>query len=72
MGLLDSTDKIVMANQPDIVVVDKWEKTAVMVNVAISSDSNIRRKKHETRRDSGSNITQEKHLGPLPTRAQSE
>lgn len=34
-------------NQPDIVVVDKQEKNAVVVDVAILSDGNIRKKKHE-------------------------
>ena len=36
-----------VANQPEIVVVDKQEKKAVMVDVAITSDSNIRKKEHE-------------------------
>ena len=30
--------------QPDIIVVDKWYKKTVVVDVAIPSDSNIRRK----------------------------
>lgn len=41
------TDKMVMANQPNIVVVDKQQKTAVVVDVAIPSDSNIKKKEHE-------------------------
>ena len=41
------TDKILVANQLDIVVVDKQEKKAVVVGVAISSDSNIRKEEHE-------------------------
>ena len=41
------TDKLVMANQPDIVVVDKEQKTVTVVDVAIPSDSNIRKKEHE-------------------------
>ena len=36
-----------MANQPDIVVVDKEQKTVTVVDVAIPSDSNIRKKEHE-------------------------
>ena len=32
------TDKIVMANQPDVVVVDKEEKKAVVIDFAIPSD----------------------------------
>ncbi|TWW57464.1 hypothetical protein D4764_07G0001830 [Takifugu flavidus] len=38
---------MVVANQPDIVVVDKHRKTVVVIDVAISSDSNIRKKEHE-------------------------
>ncbi|XP_054913489.1 uncharacterized protein LOC129377515 [Poeciliopsis prolifica] len=41
------TDKMVMANQPDIVVVDKHQRKAVVVDVAIPSDCNIRKKEHE-------------------------
>uniref|UniRef100_A0A087XGF1 Reverse transcriptase zinc-binding domain-containing protein n=2 Tax=Poecilia formosa TaxID=48698 RepID=A0A087XGF1_POEFO len=41
------TDKMVMANQPDIVVVDKEQRKAVVVDVAIPSDHNIRKKEHE-------------------------
>ncbi|KAK7895269.1 hypothetical protein WMY93_020594 [Mugilogobius chulae] len=41
------TDRMVM-NQPDIVVVvDKEQRRAVVVDVAIPSDGNIRRKEHE-------------------------
>ena len=36
-----------MANQADIVVVDKHQRTAVMVDVAIQSDGNIIKKEHE-------------------------
>ncbi|KAM9816571.1 carbohydrate sulfotransferase 6 isoform X4 [Syngnathus typhle] len=41
------TDKMVMANQPDIVVVDKQQKKAVVVDIAIPSDGNIRKKELE-------------------------
>ncbi|KAK7886240.1 hypothetical protein WMY93_025861 [Mugilogobius chulae] len=41
------TDRMVMANQPDIVVVDKEQRRPVVVDVAIPSDGNIRRKEHE-------------------------
>ncbi|XP_076744288.1 uncharacterized protein LOC143420307 [Maylandia zebra] len=41
------TDKMVVANQPDIVVVDKQKKTAVVIDVAVPNDSNIRKKEHE-------------------------
>ena len=41
------TDKLVMANQPDTVVVDKHQRTAVVVDVAILRDGNIRKKEHE-------------------------
>lgn len=47
-----NTDKLVMANQPDIVVVYKQRKMAVVLEVAIISDSNIRKKEHE---EDGSN-----------------
>ncbi len=41
------TDKMAIANQPDIVVVDKQRKTAVVIEVAIPSDNNIKKKEHE-------------------------
>ncbi|XP_055368940.1 uncharacterized protein LOC129604854 [Betta splendens] len=41
------TDRMVMANQPDIVVVDKEQSKAVVVDVAIPSNGNIRKKEHE-------------------------
>ncbi|TWW53461.1 uncharacterized protein LOC130519722 [Takifugu flavidus] len=41
------TDKMVVANQPDIVVVDKHQKTVVVIDVAIPNDGNIRKKEHE-------------------------
>ncbi|TWW66946.1 hypothetical protein D4764_20G0009780 [Takifugu flavidus] len=41
------TDKMVVANQPDIVVVDKHQKRVVVIDVAIPSDSNFRKKEHE-------------------------
>ncbi len=41
------TDKLVMANQPDIVLIDKQQKKALVIDVAIPSDSNIRKKEHE-------------------------
>ncbi|TWW67366.1 hypothetical protein D4764_02G0004070 [Takifugu flavidus] len=41
------TDKMMVTNQPDIVMVDKHQKTVVVIDVAIPSDSNIRKKEHE-------------------------
>ena len=41
------TDRQVLANQPDVVVVDKDQKTAVVIDVAVPSDSNIRKKEYE-------------------------
>lgn len=41
------TDKMVMANQRDIVMVDKQQKKAAVINAAIPSDTNIRKKEHE-------------------------
>ena len=41
------TDEIVVANEPDIMVVEKRDKKAVEVDVAIPSDTNIRMKRHE-------------------------
>ena len=38
---------MVLANQLDIVVVDKREKKVVVVNVAISIDSNIMEKEYQ-------------------------
>jgi len=40
------TDKQLLADQPDAVVVEK-EKMAVMIDVAIPADGNIRKKEHE-------------------------
>lgn len=43
------TDKMVLANQPGIAVVDKQRKTVVVViNVAIPSDSSIRKMEHSS------------------------
>lgn len=39
--------QMVMANQPDIVVVDKQQKKAVVIDVAILSDTDIRKKAEE-------------------------
>ena len=41
------TDRQLLASQPDIMVVDKDQKTAVMIDVALPSDSNIRKKECE-------------------------
>ncbi|TWW64501.1 Transcription factor 7-like 1-B HMG box transcription factor 3-B [Takifugu flavidus] len=41
------TDKMVVVNQPDIVMIDKHQKTVVVIDEAIPSDSNIRKKEHE-------------------------
>ena len=41
------TEELVMANQPELVLVDKHHKTAVVIDVVIPSDSNIRKKEHE-------------------------
>ena len=47
VGLPDPDPQMVMSNHPDIVVVDKHGKTAVVIDVAIPSDSNVRKKEHE-------------------------
>ena len=49
------TDIVVMANQPDIVV-DKHERTAVVVDVAIPSNRNIRKKEHKKLRNRAEGI----------------
>lgn len=36
-----------MVNQPDTVVVNNKQKTAVAIDVAIPADKNIRKKEHE-------------------------
>ncbi|TWW81593.1 hypothetical protein D4764_01G0014080, partial [Takifugu flavidus] len=41
------THKMVVAKQPDIMVVDKHQKTVVVIDVAIPNDSNIRKKENE-------------------------
>ena len=41
------TDELVKANQPDIVMVDKHHRTAVVVDVAIPCEGNIRKKEHK-------------------------
>lgn len=41
------TDKLVMASQLDIVVVDKEKNKAIVINVAISSKSKIKKKEQE-------------------------
>lgn len=41
------TEKLVITNQPNKVVGDKRQKTAVVIDVAILNDRNIRKKGHE-------------------------
>ena len=41
------TDRRVLANQPDIVAVDKQRKEAVVMDVAVPSDSSIKKKEYE-------------------------
>ncbi|KAF7663723.1 hypothetical protein LDENG_00203700, partial [Lucifuga dentata] len=41
------TDKQLLANQPDMVVVDKEQKRAVVIDMAVPADSNIRKKEHQ-------------------------
>lgn len=41
------TDKQLPANRPDIMVVDKEQKRAVMMDVAIPADGEIKKKGHE-------------------------
>ncbi|TWW73335.1 hypothetical protein D4764_15G0007290 [Takifugu flavidus] len=52
-GLEIQADKMVVANQPDIVVVDKHRKTVVVIDVAIPSDSNIRKNTRSWRSTKG-------------------
>lgn len=40
------TDKQLLANQSDIVVVHMEQKTAFMIDVAVPAGSNIRKKAH--------------------------
>ena len=37
------TDKLVLANQPDIMLIEKEQRKAVLIDVAIPCDSNIRK-----------------------------
>ncbi|KAF7642179.1 hypothetical protein LDENG_00262910 [Lucifuga dentata] len=41
------TDKQLLDNQPDMVVVDKEQKRTVVIDMAVPADSNIRKKEHE-------------------------
>lgn len=41
------TDKQPLANQTDIVVVEKEQKTTVAIDVGVTADSNIRKNEHE-------------------------
>ena len=41
------TDRKVLATQPGIVVVDKQKKEAVVIDVAVPSDNNIKQKEYE-------------------------
>ncbi|KAF7641260.1 hypothetical protein LDENG_00287520 [Lucifuga dentata] len=40
------TDQQLLANQPDMVVVDKEQKRALVIDVVVPADSNIRKKEH--------------------------
>ena len=41
------TDRKVLVNQPDIVVIDKEKKEAVVIDIAVPSNSNIKKKEYE-------------------------
>jgi len=41
------TDKLVMASQPDIVLVHKLKKKTVVIDVAIPSNRDIKKKEHK-------------------------
>ena len=43
-GFLIPTDKLVVANQPDIVLIDKQQRKAAVIDVTIPCDSNIKKK----------------------------
>lgn len=40
-------DKKVLANQPDIVVVDKKHKGAVVIDTAVPTDTNLKKNEYE-------------------------
>ncbi len=40
------TDKLAMAHLPDIVFIDKKQKRAMVIDLMIPGDSNIRKKEH--------------------------
>ncbi|KAF7661263.1 hypothetical protein LDENG_00265660 [Lucifuga dentata] len=63
------TNKQVLANQPDMVVVIKEQKRAVMINVAIPSDGNIKKKEQGLNRRIGLNVEGEVHSGPSNNRS---
>jgi len=41
------TDRTILANRPDVVLHDKTEKTCLLIDVAISDDSNLNTKETE-------------------------
>ena len=41
------TERKVLANQPDIVVIDKQKKDTVVTDIAVTRDSNIKKKEYE-------------------------
>lgn len=45
--LMGDSDKQLLANEPDAVVVDKAQKRSLAIDVAIPADSNFRNKEHE-------------------------
>lgn len=47
MGLLDPADRHKPANQPDIVLIGKDQKTAVVIDVGVPSGNNIRKNGYE-------------------------
>lgn len=42
------TGEQVMVKQPDSVVLDKVDKNAVVIDVAVQNNNNIRKEEHET------------------------
>ena len=53
------TDRKVLANQPDIVVVDKQKKEAMVIDVAVPRDSNIKKEYEKLEKYQGSKGTGE-------------
>ena len=66
------TDSKVLSNQPDMVIIDNQKKEAVVIDIAVPSDSNIKKKEYEKMekyQGTGEDVKGEGQSGPSNNRS---